>query len=66
VGSKETKLGSQLTLPLTQCEIGELLGVSRESVTRALSQLRNHHLVVMKGSTLTIPNRAALESFVAN
>lgn len=66
VGLKETKLGSQLTLPLTQNEIGELLGISRESVTRAMSQFRNHHLVVMKGSTLTIPNRAALESFVAN
>jgi CRP/FNR family cyclic AMP-dependent transcriptional regulator len=66
VGSKKTKLGSQITLPLTQCEIGELLGLSRESVTRALSQFRNHRLVVMKGSTLTIPNRAALESFVAN
>jgi CRP/FNR family transcriptional regulator len=66
VGSRETKLGSQITLPLTQGEIGELLGISRETVTRALSQFRSHHLVVMKGSTLTIPNRAALETFVAN
>ena len=65
-GSNGTKLGSKITLPLTQSEIGEMLGVSRETVTRSLSQFKNRHLVVVKGSTLTIPNRAALESFVAN
>ncbi len=63
-GSKETELGSQATVTLTHEEIGQLIGTSRETVTRALSQLRNHHLVVLRGPTLTIPNRAALESFV--
>ena len=66
VRSAETKLGTQITLTLTQAEIGECLGISRETVTRALSELRNHRLVVVEGSVLTIPNRAALESFVAN
>jgi CRP/FNR family cyclic AMP-dependent transcriptional regulator len=65
-GSKETKLGNKITVPLTHGEIGELIGTSRESVTRTFTQLRNHHLVVLKGSTLTIPNRAALESFAAH
>jgi len=63
--SKETKPGNKITLPLTHGEIGELIGTSRETVTRTFSQLRKHHLVLLKGSTLTIPNRAALESFVA-
>jgi len=64
--SKETKWGNQITLPLTQEEIGELIGVSRETVTRALSQLRDHRLIVRKGVTLTIPDRAALASFVTD
>lgn len=63
-GWKETELGSQTTVSLTHEEIGQLIGTSRETVTRAFSQLRNHHLVVLRGRTLTIPNRAALESFV--
>jgi len=66
IGSKETTLGQQITLSLTQAEIGELLGVTRETVSRALTQFRNNRLVVMKGSTLTIPNRAALESFIGS
>ncbi len=58
--------GKQIALPLTQAEMGELLGVTRETVTRALAQFRDHNLAVLKGSTLTIPNRAALESFAVH
>jgi len=65
-GSKETKRGIQITLNMTQAEIGEFLGISRETVTRALRQFRDHPLVVLKGSTLPIPSRSALESFVTN
>lgn len=64
-GSKEAKRGNRITLPLTHGEIGELIGISRETVTRTFAQLRNQHLVVLKGSSLTISNRAALESFAA-
>lgn len=48
-------------IALTHKEIGELIGTSRETVTRTFSEFRNQHLVTMKGSTVTIPNRAALE-----
>jgi len=40
--------------------------VSRETVTRAFTRLRNDRLVVLKGSSLTISNRAALVSLVTN
>jgi CRP/FNR family transcriptional regulator len=49
---------------LTHEEIAEFIGSTRETVTRTLSDFKSRHLVTTKGSTLLIPNRAALESFV--
>ena len=49
-------------MPLTHEEIGEFIGSSRETVTRTFSDFKSRHLVALKGSTVTIPNRAALES----
>ena len=63
-GAAETKAGARTKLPLTHEEIAEFIGTTRESVTRALSEFKNRQLVIIQGSTLTIPNRAALESCV--
>jgi CRP/FNR family transcriptional regulator, cyclic AMP receptor protein len=60
-GAEQTKSGSRITMPLTHEEIGEFIGSSRETVTRTFSDFKYHHLVALKGSTVTIPNRAALE-----
>jgi len=57
----ETKHGRQITVPLTHEEIAELIGSTRETVTRTLSQFKNRQLVTLQGSTMTIANRAALE-----
>jgi len=65
-GAKVTRNGHKITLPLTHEEIGEFVGISRETVTRAFTRLRNDRLVVLKGSSLTISNRAALVSLVTN
>ena len=62
VGGEETKLGTRITLPLTHQEIAEFIGSSRETVTRTLSDFRSRHLVTLKGSTLMIPNRKALQA----
>ena len=59
---KQTKSGTQITVPLTHEEIAEFVGTTRETVTRTLSEFKNKHLVVLQGSTLTIANRAALET----
>jgi len=64
-GAGDAKLGSRLSIPLTHEEIGELIGSSRETVTRALSDFRHRNLVIIKGSSLMIPSRAALGSFAA-
>jgi len=63
-GAEETKLGTQITIHLTHEEIAEFIGSTRETVTRTLSDFKSRHLVTTKGSTLSIPSRAALENFV--
>jgi len=62
VGGEETKLGTRITLPLTHEEIAEFIGSCRETVTRTLSDFKSRHLVTLKGSTLMIPNREALQA----
>ena len=49
--------------PLTHSEIGELIGASREAVTRNLSLMKSRNLVAIQGSMLTIPSRSALERY---
>jgi CRP/FNR family cyclic AMP-dependent transcriptional regulator len=64
-GEKETKQGTQIKFPLTHQEIANFIGTTRETVTRTLSEFRSRRLVAFQGSTLMIPSRAALESFVS-
>jgi CRP/FNR family transcriptional regulator, cyclic AMP receptor protein len=62
---QETKQGTRIKLPLSHQEIGELIGTTRETVTRTLSEFRSQNLVMIQGSTLLIQNRPALENLVA-
>ena len=59
---KTTECGTHFRFPLTHGEIGEFIGASRETVTRTLSVFKSRHLVTFSGSTLTIPNKSALEN----
>jgi len=52
-------------LALTHDEIGQIIGTCRESITRTLSEFREMKIVELKGSTLTIRNKAALGRLVA-
>lgn len=65
VGGQETKQGTRVKLLLTHEEIGEFIGTTRETVTRTLSDFKSHHLVTIKGSTLLIQDRPALENIAA-
>jgi len=65
VGGKETKEGTRVKLPLTHEEIAAFIGTTRETVTRTLSEFKSRNLVVLRGSTLMIHNRAALQNLVA-
>jgi CRP-like cAMP-binding protein len=45
-------------------EIAQMIGSSRETVTRLLADFRRRQLVQVMGSTLVIKNKSALESIV--
>ncbi len=61
---QEAKQGIQVKLTLTHEEIGQIIGTSRETVTRTLGEFKSRQLVGLNGSTLIIPDKAALENFV--
>jgi len=49
------------SLTLTHEEIAEIIGLSRETVTRLIAGLKRKQLVEVHGSTLIIKNKAGLE-----
>ena len=55
--------GAPAKLPLTHEEIGQIIGISRETVTRTLTRFRNQRLVRIDHSTLLIENPATLGHF---
>lgn len=63
VGVRRTALGTIVTVPLTHEEMGECIGVTRETVTRAMADLRQRRLIDLHGSALFITNRFALNAF---
>jgi CRP/FNR family transcriptional regulator len=54
--------GVGIPLILTHAEIAECIATSRETVTRILSDFRRRGIVQMHGETLTVIDRAALET----
>ncbi len=46
---------------LTHEEIGQRIGSSRETVTRFLSEFKNRRIIEIKGATLLVCDRPALE-----
>lgn len=52
-------------LRLTHEEIGELIGSSRETVTRLLNGLRRQGLIQTQGTLVTVPDPAKLEAILA-
>jgi CRP/FNR family transcriptional regulator, cyclic AMP receptor protein len=54
----------RVKLTLTHEEIAEMIGTTRETVSRLFSDFKKRQLVQLKGATLVIRNRAALEKMV--
>jgi len=59
-----TKEGIRIKIALTHEEIAQLIGTSRETVTRVLSEFREKKFAQLRGSTLMILNKPALEKMV--
>ncbi|HET7109073.1 MAG TPA: Crp/Fnr family transcriptional regulator [Candidatus Acidoferrum sp.] len=55
----------RVKLALTHEELAQLIGCSRESVTRTLSEFKRQRLVELNGSTLLVWNKAGLEMIAA-
>lgn len=62
---KETPAGTRVQMLMTHGEISQRIGTSRETVTRLLKYLRHKNIVSLKGSTLVVINKPALESLVS-
>jgi CRP/FNR family cyclic AMP-dependent transcriptional regulator len=54
----------RVRLAMTHEEISQLIGTSRETITRLLSEFRRNDLAELKGSMLIIHNRPALQHMV--
>lgn len=53
----------RLSVPLTHAEIGECIGVARETASRAMIELRQRGLIEVRGSVVHIANRFDLAAF---
>ena len=62
----EGKGEAKVTLTFTHEEIAQMIGASRETVTRLFTDFKKKELLQVKGSTLIIKNRAALENLLAH
>jgi CRP/FNR family transcriptional regulator len=59
---ESTKSEPDLRLVLTHDQIGQMIGTSRETVTRTLADLKRRQIVQSNGSKLLIRNKYALEA----
>ena len=60
----QNESSSQLKLTLTHEEIAETIGTTRETVSRLFSEYKKKKLLLVKGATLVICDRPALERIV--
>jgi CRP/FNR family transcriptional regulator, cyclic AMP receptor protein len=51
-------------LTLTHEEIAQIIGTTRETVTRAFADFKKNNLLIVKGVTLTVKDRSGLERLV--
>jgi len=61
---EETKDGIRIKISLTHEEIAQLIGTSRETVTRVLSEFREKKIAQLRGSTRMILSKPGLEKLV--
>jgi hypothetical protein len=61
----EAKGEVKLTLSLTHEEIAQMIGASRETVTRLFADFKKKQFLHVKGSTVIIKNKVGLESVVS-
>jgi CRP-like cAMP-binding protein len=58
--SSRTLQGAQIQCSFTHGEIGELIGASRETISRCMNDFKRRGLVAQRGAALLVPDCAAL------
>jgi len=62
--SRDTGGTNRLTLTLTHEEIAEVLGTSRETVTRTFKEFKRANMISVQGANISIRNREAMEKLL--
>jgi len=62
--SGDPRQSMHLHLTLTHQEIAEIIGTTRETVSRLFSEFKKRQLIQSRGTTLMIRNKPALEEIV--
>jgi CRP/FNR family transcriptional regulator len=65
VAKESHNLEVRVSTNFTHEEIAQMIGSSRETVTRLLSDLKRKELIRLEGSTLVISNRVALQAIAS-
>jgi len=63
--AQQTTQGKRFNLGLTHEEISQIVGISRETVTRTMTDFKNKMLIMTKGSTVVIRNESGLKACAA-
>ena len=58
---RQTARGVQIHVRISHREVGEFIGASRETVSRALGEFERRNVIQVRGSLLTITNLKSLE-----
>ena len=64
-GGEQTTKGIRLKVLLTHEEIAQMIGTTRETVTRLLSDFKKKKIIDVKGSSLFVLNKPQLEQLVS-
>ena len=64
-GGEETSKGIRLKVLLTHEEIAQMIGTTRETVTRLLSDFKRKKIIDVKGSSVFVMEKNSLESMVS-
>ena len=60
--AQQTNQGKRFNLGLTHEEISQIVGISRETVTRTMTDFKSRMLIATKGSTVVIRNELGLKA----
>jgi CRP-like cAMP-binding protein len=61
---RQTDDGVVIDMPLTQADLGSIVGATRESVNKALSTLRNRQLIQVEGTQIVVLDAAELQNIL--